>query len=287
MLKKIIVGLAVFMMLAFTISCKPQNKTNLSLDLKFKADRLSDDLVTDIQFIWRTDPDFIPKSTKAEVFMLFWHGSNLLHQDYHVPEVPLSEWEPGKEYAYSRQIYIPKFMDTEASDFSDEETLKLSIGFYFPGRRDEESKQDIQTKALKIYPSSLETPKIVYKEGWYDIEVNPTDDLKLWRWTEKEAICLIDNPHRDALLVIKGGIDKSRLGNQKVIFKINDSVLDEFVPSEKLFNKSYDITKNMIGKERQFQLLIATDKTFVPAKVIPGSEDSRELGVKISFLYFK
>jgi len=287
MLKKIIVGLAVFMMLAFTISCKPQNKTNLSLDLKFKADRLSDDLVTDIQFIWRTDPDFIPISAKAEVFMLFWHGSNLLHQDYHVPEVPLSEWEPGKEYAYSRQIYIPKFMDTEASDFSDEETLKLFIGFYFPGRRDEESKQDIQTKALKIYPSSLETPKIVYKEGWYDIEVNPTDDLKLWRWTGKEAICLIDNPHRDALLVIKGGIDKSRLGNQKVIFKINDSVLDEFVPSEKLFNKSYDITKNMIGKERQFQLLIATDKTFVPAKVIPGSEDSRELGVKISFLYFK
>jgi len=33
--------------------------------------------------------------------------------------------------------------------------------------------------------------------------------------------------------------------------------------------------------------VISTDKPFVPSAVYPSSKDSRELGVMISFLYFR
>jgi hypothetical protein len=43
----------------------------------------------------------------------------------------------------------------------------------------------------------------------------------------------------------------------------------------------------MLGIEAKFYLVIAADKTFIPAQVIPGSKDERELGIKISFIYFR
>jgi hypothetical protein len=43
----------------------------------------------------------------------------------------------------------------------------------------------------------------------------------------------------------------------------------------------------MLGEKDEFILTITTDKTFIPAKVVPNSKDERELGVQISFIYFR
>ena len=58
-------------------------------------------------------------------------------------------------------------------------------------------------KKVKVLPPPLDTPEIIYEEGWYDLEINPDSFLKQWRWTASEARCIVDNPHRNALLVIK------------------------------------------------------------------------------------
>jgi len=143
---------------------------------------------------------------------------------------------------------------------------------------------EVLSKKLKVVPSPPDTPEIIYEDGWHNQEINPQAFLKQWRWTAKEARCLIDNPHRDALLVIKGGINPQALKEQKVIFKINNLILDEFIPKEDHFEKSYNIKKEMLGENDEFYLTIATDKTFIPAKVL---KDTRELGVQISFIYFR
>jgi len=72
-----------------------------------------------------------------------------------------------------------------------------------------------------------------------------------------------------------------------VIFKINDLILDEFFPEEDYFDKSYDIKKEMLGEKDKFYLTIETDKTFIPADLNPDSKDKRELGLIISFIYFR
>jgi hypothetical protein len=221
------------------------------------------------------------------VYVHFWHGNNLLFQDDHVPSVPTSKWEPGKDYTYQRRIYIPSFIDEFDPEFKGEDTLKLVVGFYNAFDRTGESKREILTKKLKVLPPPQDAPEVIYEAGWYDLEVDAKAPLKQWRWTAREGRCVIDNPRRDALLVIRGAVNKDIVPNQKVIFKINDLTLDEFIPSEIVFEKSYNIKKEMLGDKDEFYLVITSDQTFVPAKILPQSKDERELGLQVSFVYFR
>ncbi len=285
--KKTAIFLALVLMI-ISVQCKKKSQVQgVSLEVIFSDEKLSDNLITDVQYQWKTGGDFQRMEEDMNVFVHFWHNNNLLFQDDHIPEVPVVEWVPGREYTYSRRIYIPGFIDEFDPEFKGEETLKLSIGFFSPYDRTEKSKQEILERKLKVYPPPLDTPEIIYEDGWYDLEINPEAFLERWRWTAKEASCIIDNPKRDALLVIKGGLNLEVLKDQKVIFMINDRILDEFVPEESYFEKSYTINKEMLGESEEFFLTIATDQTFVPSQSIPNSTDERELGIQISFIYFR
>ena len=162
-----------------------------------------------------------------------------------------------------------------------------SLDAFLSDLSDKECNIKIFEKKLKVLPPPLDTPEKIFEDGWYDLEINPDAFLGQWRWTAKEARCIIDNPKRDALLVIKGGVNLDALEDQKVIIKINDRILDEFIPDESYFEKSYNIKKEMVGEGEQFFLIIATDKVFIPADIIPNSKDERELGLQISFVYFR
>jgi hypothetical protein len=277
-------GLVLFV--SFSCQKKAQVK-GIDLSVAFSDKTLTDNLMTDMQYQWKTTNDFMKLSRDYTVYVHFWHGNNLLFQDDHVPPVPTSQWEPDKDYSYQRRIYIPAFIDEFDPEFKGEETLKLVVGFYNPYDRSGESKRDILIKKLKVLPPPPDVPEIIYESGWYDLEVDPDAILKQWRWTAREARCVLDNPHRDAFLVIRGAVNKDKLPDQKVIFKINDLTLDEFIPSETVFEKSYEIKKEMLGDKDEFFLVITTDQTFVPTKIYPGSKDERELGLQVSFIYFR
>jgi hypothetical protein len=288
MLRKTAVAMLIFFLAIVSFQCgKKSQVKGISLDVSFSEEELSDDLITDMQYKWKTAPGFEKIDKDMQVYVHFWHKNNLLFQDDHIPEVPISEWEPDQEYVYSRRIYIPEFIDEFDPEFKGEETLRLSVGISSPYDRTNETQQEILDKKLKVYPPPLDTPEKIYEDGWYDLEIDPDSVLGQWRWTAKEARCIIDNPKRDALLVIKGGVNLEVLKDQKVIIKINDLILDEFIPEQSYFEKSYNIKKEMVGDGEQFFLTIATDKVFVPAEVIPNSKDERELGLQISFIYYR
>jgi hypothetical protein len=284
-------NIAVFLLIIsvfFSFSCrkKPQVK-GIEFTVDFSDKALSDSLITNVEYKWKTTTEFKKMSEDYSVFVHFWHKNNMLFQDDYVPDVPTSKWEPNKEYSFKHRIYIPPFIDELDPQFEGDETLKLSVGLVSPFDRTGKSNIQIFEKKLKVTPPPPDTPGIIYETGWYPQEIDPKAFLKQWKWTGKEARCLIDNPMRDALLVVKGGLNMDALKDQKVIIKINDMVLDEFVPTGESFDKSYDIKKDMLGAENEFRLTIATDKTFIPAQALPGSADPRELGIQVSFLYFR
>lgn len=272
----------------FSVSCrKKASVKGIELTVGFSDKTLTDNLMTDVTYRWKTTGEFQKMDQDLSAFVHFWSGNNMLLQDDHVPEPPTSKWEPGKEYVSTQRIYIPKFIDEFDPQFKGEETLRLSVGLYSPFDRTGKAKFQIYDGKLKVLPPPPDTPEIVYEDGWYEQEIVPTTTLKRWRWTAREARCLIDNPRRDALLVVRGAQNTDAVKDQKVIFKINDTVLDEFIPPTGVFDKSYKITKDMLGDKNDFRLVIATDKPFVPAKVYPGSKDERELGIQVSFIYFR
>ena len=102
-----------------------------------------------------------------------------------------------------------------------------------------------------------------------------------------KSVCIIEDPKKECTLIIKGGVNKTALPDQKIAFKINDSLLEEFIPTEAVFSREYTISPEQMGAGDEFSLKIETDKVFVPAKLIPGSNDSRELGLQIFFIYFR
>lgn len=269
-------------------SCQKKAQVKgIDLTVGFSDKALTDNLITEMKYDWKTTSEFAKLAKDYTIYVHFWHGSNLLFQDDHTPGVPTSKWEAGKEYSYQRRIYIPSFIDEFDPSFKGEEMLKLVVGFYNPYDRTGETKREILNRKLKVLPPPPGAPEIVYEKGWYDLEIDPQSSLKQWRWLGREARCVIDNPRRDALLVIRGGVNKDALPNQKVIFKINDLVLDEFVPSEAVFEKSYNIKKEMLGDKDEFNLIVTTDQVFVPVKIYPQSKDERELGFQVSFIYFR
>ena len=259
----------------------------VELEVKFGASTLSDNLITDVEYKWKMGSDFQPLGRDYSIFVHFWHNSNLILQDDYIPDVPTSKWEKGKEYSVKRRVYIPAFIDEFDPQFKGDEPLRLSVGFYNPYDRSGGSEREVLSKKLKVVPPPIGTPEVIYESGWYDKETNPESPLKEWRWTAKEAKCVIDNPRRDALLVIKGGVNLDLAKDQKVIFKINDTVLDEFQEPSGLFEKSYQIKKGQLGDKDEFTLTVAVDKAWVPAKTVPNSKDTRELGLQISFIYFR
>jgi hypothetical protein len=278
----------IVILVLFSVSCKEQAQIDgVNLEVSFSEEKLTDNLITDMQFKWVTTSEFEGLNQDYNVFVHFWHDNNLLFQADYVPEVPTTEWQPDQEYIFTQRIYIPTFIDEFDPEFKGEETLNLVVGLFSPYDRTGKSKQDVLEKKLKVYPPPLDTPEVIYEEGWYPLEMNPDSHLQQWRWTGKEASCIIDNPHRDAMLVIRGGVNKEAVPDQKVIFKINDQVLDEFVPESTSFEKSYNIKEDMLGDKDEFYLTISVDKTFTPAEVFPDSEDQRELGIQISFIYFR
>ncbi|HUU39280.1 MAG TPA: hypothetical protein VMW46_13880 [Candidatus Desulfaltia sp.] len=287
--KRIALAVLVVGLLALTsLSCRKKTQVRgVELTVNFSDKTLTDNLITDVQYDWKTSGDFPPVNKDYTVYAHFWHGDNLLFQDDHVPPVPTSKWEPGQEYKYQRRVYIPSFIDEFDPSFKGEEQLRLSVGLYNPYDRTGESQREVLTSRLKVFPPPLDTPEIIYETGWYDQEIDPNAPLKRWRWTGPEARCIVDNPRRDALLFIRGGVNKDIIPDQKVIIKANDLVLDEFIPDEITFEKSYTVKKEMLGDKDEFSLTVGVDKTFIPSKIFPQNKDERELGCQIAFVYFR
>ena len=198
----------VFVLMCISYGCKEKTQVKgIELNVTFAEEQLSDHLITDMMLGWKTGPEFQKMNQDLQVFVHFWHEGNLLFQEDYFPEPPTSQWEPEQEFMRSQRIYIPQFIDEFDPDFKGEETLRLVVGFFSPYDRSGKSEQKVLEKKLTVVPPPLDTPEIIYEEGWYNLEINTDAFLKQWQWTAKEARCIIDNPHRDALLVIKGGVN--------------------------------------------------------------------------------
>ena len=288
MFKKLLPIFLIILIIFLSLNCRQRKVIpGLNLEILFSPEDLTDDFMTEISYSWKTNRKFIGFKKDYSVFVEFWHGDVMLLEDNHIPQVPTSVWKSKSEYSYSRRIYIPTFIDEYHPEFKGHELIRISTGLYSQIDLAKESKLEIFGKKIKVFPPPLDTPEITYEHGWYDLEFNPTSYLKQWRWMGKSAKCIIDNPKKDALLVIKGGINKDAIDEQKVIIKINNLAVDEFIPEESFFEKSYEVFKEMLGDGSEFSLVILTNKTFIPSKLNASSTDGRELGLRISFIYFR
>lgn len=273
------------------VSCGDKSTDKgLKLDMQILPDTLTDFLYVKMTYNFQCTGKFDGLDDDYRLFVHFWRKKNkeMLLQDDHVPEKPFSQWKKGDKISYNRILFIPKFLEEFDMDFEGYEEIKITIGAYKP--KDKDESVVLFEKLVNIQPETSNAPEMIYDEGWHqqeeDRRIKTAGEMK-WRWTKKRAVCMIENPKKDCLLIIRGGIDRAKLKDQKIIFKINDTVLEEFGTVTGKFDKEYVIKKEMMGTTDDFKLIIETDKTFIPSQVDPSVKDDRELGVQVYFLYFR
>lgn len=286
--KSIIILLIVFV--ALTFCGKKKDTKGIEIDIKMIPATVTDDLYGKMEFSFDLGEKFTELGKKYKVFVHFWRIKNkeILFQDDHFPETDTNLWKKGDKFNYSRNIYIPKFLDEYDIDFEGYEEIRLSVGLYDVNNT--EDKILLYEKVLNIQSASLVAPEIVFDEGWHQSETdfnsdNPT--IAEWRWTTGKAICIIENPKKDVLMKLKGRVSELNLEGQKIRFIINDTVLEEFVPEQNDFEKDYIISAEKLGDNDELRFVIEIDKTFVPKTMDESISDDRVLGVQIFSIYFR
>ncbi len=290
---KIKAGIALLFILLASVSCgTDRDRRGVDLKVDLLPEVITDFLYVKMNYNFSFKDKFAGLDKDYTVFVHFWRPKNkeMLLVDDHLPQVSSSQWKKGDTITYSRRIFIPKFLEESDIDFEGYEEIKMTVGLYDPTSGNDGEKTVLFQKNIEIRPASYSAPEIVFSEGWNSVETDmniENPDWRKWQWTTKRAVCIIENPKKEAHLIIRGGVDKIKSKDQKVIFKINDTILDEFVPETAKFSKEYTIKPEIMGKEYEFRFAIETDKVFVPAVLNPNSTDKRELGVQIYFLYFR
>jgi len=257
---------------------------------------LTDNLYAKLNFEYKMTEKFKKLAGNYTVFVHFWRKKQdkmLLNFDHTLKSVGIpdtSKWKIGDVFKYSKNIYIPKFLDDYDAEFDGFENINLTVGLY-----NEKDKIILLKKEIRVEAEDNHAPAINYQEGWNDLETDlkAKAGQKSWRWTTKKATCIIDNQNfevqspKNFTLIIRGGVSKNILKDQSVIFKINGKELDKFIPENDTFDKKYIITPSQMGKEYVFSLTIETDMSFIPSKLDPNSKDNRELGLRIFYIYFR
>lgn len=288
---KIKIMVLVLTIMLLTVFCsKKIDRMGIDLKLKLSPETITDSLYLKMDYEFKTAKSFKKLDSDYTIFVHFWrvNSKEMLLQDDHLPLKKISEWTANDTIKYSRVLFIPQFLNEFDVDFEGYEELRLTVGLYNP--KIQGKSIILFEKKINIQPASINAPEIVYDEGWNEIEtnVNAKDNFdKSWRWTTAKSVCIIENPKKECTLIIKGGVNKTAFQDQKLIFKINDALLDEFIPDEANFSREYTITPQMMGNSDEFSLKIETDKAFIPAKIFPNSKDNRELGAQIFFIYFR
>lgn len=111
-------------------------------------------------------------------------------------------------------------------------------------------------------------------------------ECRHWRWTSKQTLCILTNPRKDTLLIIRGTRPLSILVNQTIKMELNYSCLDEFSPRTSNFYIEHIIPEEWMGENEKITLEISIDKTFIPSDIDPQATDSRELGLQVYDLFF-
>jgi hypothetical protein len=274
-----------------TVFCgKKIDRKGIALDLKISPDTITDSLYVKMDYDFKTSGDFKKLNQDYSVFVHFWrvNSKEMLLQDDHIPLKKIGDWTANDTIKYSRTIFIPQFLNEFDVDFEGYEELKLTVGLY--NAKIQNKPIILFEKKINIQPASIIAPEIVYDDGWNEIEtdINAKDPfLKSWRWTTAKSVCIMENPKKVSTLIIRGAVNKTALQDQKIILKINGNLLEEFIPADNYFSKEYTVSPQQMGDNDEFSLTIESDKVFVPAQVLPGSKDSRELGAQIFFIYFR
>ncbi len=241
----------------------------------------------DVGFTWTPSADFEAPSDDYRIFVHFVDpDGNIVVQDDHFPPVPTSQWKAGEPVNYRHWVYTDPELEPAYFD--------LFVGLYdSAGQVATLAEGGLQNRPLVhsiIMRGEDKGGVPVFVEGVQDWELSLASDDALtrrWRWMGRQATVAFGNPRGPSTLHLSALSPVDYLGGtQTVTIRVQDREIARFELDESVpYIKRFDVPGDVFGEGDWVDLIIEVDKTFVPAQVEPESDDIRELGLQIYWMY--
>jgi len=209
----------------------------------------------------------------------------LMWTDDHLPPTPTSQWKPGQTIEYRRTMFIPLY------PYIGDATI--SVGLYAPDTQervpmtgDHLGQREYRVAHVRLQPQT-DTVFVAFLDGWHPPE-NAADNQSVeWQWTRKEATLRFRNPKRNATFYLDYDARPEVFETpQTATIAVGNNVVDTFqITSSEQTIRKIPIKAEQFGDQEMVILRISVDKTFVPARIKPGSRDSRELGIRVFHVF--
>lgn len=201
--------------------------------------------------------------------------------DDHEPPTPTTQWKAGSTIEYTRTMFVPKLPYVGPAE--------IEVGLYSlkSGQRVPLGGENTGDRSIRVATFNMQLPAnalfIVFRDGWHDAEISGEAGVE-WQWSKKQGTLSFRNPKHDAnlLLDLDEPVD-AFTEPQKVEIRLGDAVVDSFsLPAGRRELRRISLTAAQLGSEETVDVVVAVDKTFVPASVPKlKSLDPRELGVRV------
>ncbi len=203
----------------------------------------------------------------------------------HNPPVPTTQWKPGQAIEYTKTVFIPIY------PYVGEATIQVGLHSMSTQKRVALAGEDAGQHAYKVAKIQLqpqtENVFTIFKEGWHPAEVAEHNATVEWQWTKKEATLSFKNPKKDSLFYLDVDNPGSVFSQpQHVQVRVGGHVVDEFtVTPQQPELRKISLKTAQLGTADVAEIVLAVDKTYVPAVIAASSKDPRELGVRVFHAY--
>ena len=122
---------------------------------------------------------------------------------------------------------------------------------------------------------------VEFSDGWYARE---TGDRSSWRWTQQTATMSFPNPRTGVVLHLDydARSDLFQDSPRTLTITVGNQVARSFAPDAAGRQQTNVLLPAaMLGGRDRVEVHIAVDRPFVPANVRAGSQDTRELGIRV------
>ena len=201
--------------------------------------------------------------------------------DDHEPPTPTTQWKAGSTVEYTRTMFVPKLPYVGPA--------QIEVGLYSlkSGQRVPLGGENTGDRSIRVATFNMQLPAnalfIVFRDGWHDAEISGEAGVE-WQWSKKQGTLSFRNPKHDAnfILDLDEPVD-AFTEPQKVEIRLGDAVVDNFsLQAGRRELRRISLTAAQLGSEETVDVVVAVDKTFVPASVPKlKSLDPRELGVRV------
>jgi len=274
------------MLLCF-FSCETKSPVKgLAVNPEFSEKSLTDNLVSKLRVKFITSSSFErPDKDYQLVAEAYWQGRFLFKEVLNL-NPSTSKWLPSRVYEVEKYVYLPPFVDRFNPETARGVRINFSLSFQEEGRS---APVILFERVFKVVACPPDVPAVVYLDGWRKIErVWPGSEQPLFElWTQRQSVCLLKNPGRTALLMIRGGCHLPDNGKQRVTLILDERRLDQLELETGSFEKIYFLNEKDLGQKPELILKITVDRTFSVSRIYPEIKDDHEIGLKIGVIYFR